>query len=423
MNQQLVASQAIEALRNGIPPQRGTQLYSVGHEKLIDGIKKFHLSQIGEVGKIRFVSGSWGAGKTHFFRLLREVALEHGCLVSNVELSVNEAPFNKFERVFYSIVRKVTTPSGYQAGTQSLSTPFAAVVQEALSRLGGVETGNANEITYEVVNRAYEKLMANKGIDIDFKKIIHEYWKTFVAEAAEKGIVDQTRAEILQWFAGEGSLATYRKRFGANKMVSRENAKLMLQSLAEFVKISGYKGLLILFDEAEQSYSPFTMRMSALRDAHNNLLHLINTIETLPGMFLIYATTPEFYTDHKRGIVIYGALAQRIGKPEDHIPKALDTIWNLDAVTPKLEDYREAARKIRALYAQAYQPDGSQLPDEKETAKIVDHLYEQHPSLSAIRFWRVLVAGLVRVFDNSMEGVTYTVPQLYNDVMDRLRED
>ncbi|MCY7385597.1 MAG: ATP-binding protein [Microcoleus sp. CAN_BIN18] len=67
-------TQVVESLRKGIPPQRGVDLYSVGNEKLILGIKRFHLSAIGEGGLIRFISGSWGAGKTHFFRLLREVA-------------------------------------------------------------------------------------------------------------------------------------------------------------------------------------------------------------------------------------------------------------------------------------------------------------------------------------------------------------
>jgi molybdopterin synthase sulfur carrier subunit len=39
----------------------------------------------------------------------------------------------------------------------------------------------------------------------------------------------------------------------------------------------------------------------------------------MPGLFLIYATTPDFFTDPKHGIVIYGALQGRIGKPEEDI--------------------------------------------------------------------------------------------------------
>jgi len=64
-------------------------------------------------------------------------------------------------------------------------------------------------------------------------------------------------------------------------------------------RLSGYQGLLIEFDEAEMAYS--TMRKAALREAHNNLLSLINNIEMIPGLFLIYATTPDFFNDPKHG--------------------------------------------------------------------------------------------------------------------------
>ncbi|KKG12533.1 BREX system ATP-binding domain-containing protein [Methanosarcina sp. 2.H.A.1B.4] len=409
----------IEALRRGLPPERGVGLYSVGHEKLINGIKRFHLSQIPEVGKIRFVSGSWGSGKTHFFRLLREVAFSENCLVSNVELNVNEAPLNKFERVFYSIVRNITTPSSYEIGIVEAS-PFSNVVFEALSKFGD-RGENDEEISYETYAKACEILMANKGIDIDFKKIIQEYWKTYLLEGAEKSIVDQKREEILQWFAGEGTKGVYRKNFGVNKMVSRDNAKIMLQSLSEFVKLAGYRGLVILFDEAEQSYS--TMRKSALRDAHNNLLSLINGIEALSGIFLVYATTPDFYIDSKHGIVVYGALSGRIGKPEDHPPKALDTVWNLDAVVPTLDNYHEVAKKIRSLYLETDPQTEELVMNEGELVSFVDDLYDLHPSLSSVRFWRVLVAGLIKKFDEQMEEEEVQTEQIYDDIMDLLREE
>jgi hypothetical protein len=195
----------------------------------------------------------------------------------------------------------------------------------------------------------------------------------------------------------------------------------MLQSLAGFVRLSGYKGLLILFDEAEQAYS--VMRKSALREAHNNLLSLINNIESLPGLFLIYATTPDFYTDPKHGIVIYGALSGRIGKPEERHPRALDTIWNLDAVETKLEDYQEAAKKIRGVYGLAYPEAESALPKEQVVTQKVAELFRMHPSLAAVRFWRLLVTALITDFDDHMEGEPRATQKLYDDVMDRLRED
>jgi hypothetical protein len=388
----------------------------------MNGVKKFHLSGVSERGIIRFISGSWGAGKTHFFRQLRETAFQNNCLVSNVELDVNSAALNKFQSVFSTIVRQIATPSSYDAGnTTPEAAPFGKVVRESLAWLATGTREIGTEVPYEHYTKATEALMSDHSIDIDFKKMIQKYWETFLPEAPDPTVVAQTRGEILQWFSGEGTVGAFRKRFGVGKIVSRENAKLMLQSLAGFVRLSGYKGLLILFDEAEQAYS--VMRKSALREAHNNLLSLINNIESLPGLFLIYATTPDFYTDPKHGIVIYGALSGRIGKPEDRHPRALDTIWNLDAVETTLEDYQQAAKKIRAVYALAYPEAESALPDEEAVTQKVAELYRIHPSLAAIRFWRLLVTALITDFDDHLEGEPRATEKLYDDVMDRLRED
>lgn len=352
MNSQVLAGQIIESLRSGIPPQRGVEQYAVGNERLIEGVKKYHLGSISDRGLIRFISGSWGAGKTHFFRLLRDVAFAEHCLVSTVELDVNNAALNKFERVFYAIIAHVTTPRATAEDEVGEVAPFGAVLREAMCYLGAGDGGYSGEITYEHFSKACESLMGDHGIDIDFKKMVQEYWKTFLPETQEAAVVEQARGEILQWFAGEGTVGAYRRRFDVNKMVSKQNAKLMLQSLANFVRLSGYRGLVILFDEAERAYS--VMRRVVLRDAHNNLLSLINNIESLAGLFLLYAMTPDFYTDPRHGIVIYGALQGRIGKPEDRRPRALDKIWNLDAVETSLKEYQAAATKIREIYLVAY---------------------------------------------------------------------
>jgi len=421
VDQRIVATQVVESLRKGIPPQRGVDLYSVGNEKLIDGIKKYHLSGIGDRGIIRFLSGSWGAGKTHFFRLLREVAFQHDCLVSNVELDLNSAALNKFEKVFYAIVSHVLTPTYYSEHGLLEAAPFGTVLRESLAYLATGTRSIANEITYEQYAKASELLMGNHAIDIDFKKVVQHYWQTFLPESADPVVVEQTRGEILQWFSGEGTVGQYRKRFGVSKMVSKENAKLMLQSLAGFVRQAGYRGLVILFDEAEQAYS--VMRKSALRDAQNNLLSLINNIESLSGLFLLYATTPDFYTDPKHGIVTYGALSGRIGKPEQRHPRALDTIWNLDAVETTLADYQAVANKICSIYATAFPEAQASLPTEAAVQETVAKLFHIHPSLAAIRFWRLLVSAVITDLDDHLEGEVRETEKLYDDVMARLKEE
>ena len=126
-------------------------------------------------------------------------------------------------------------------------------------------------------------LMGTNGIDIDFKRVICSYWETFLSKSTDHAALDERRSTLLQWFSGEGGIGFFRKECGVSKLVNRQNSRLMLQSLSSFSRLIGYKGLLILFDEAERSYS--SMRSSNLKQAHNNLLHLINTTEDTAGMF------------------------------------------------------------------------------------------------------------------------------------------
>ncbi|WP_416673614.1 BREX system ATP-binding domain-containing protein [Egbenema bharatensis] len=379
------------------------------------------MSSIGEKGTIRFISGSWGAGKTHFFRLFREVSFENNCLVSNVQLNADDAALNKFERVFYSIIKNIATPSCFEEGSGSEIAPFGQVLKESLAFLSKGSTSTENGFSYEDFVKAREALMVDRSIDIDFRKMVEKYWETFLPESPDPAIQEQNRAEILQWFSGEGSKSFYSKRFGVNKIVSKDNAKLMLQSLAGFIKLAGYRGLVILFDEAEQAYS--IMRKSSLKDAHNNLLSLINNIEALSGLFLIYATTPDFFNDPKHGIIIYGALSGRIGKPESRKPKALDKIWNFDEVSISLEDYQAAASKIRQVYTIAYPEAEAELPSNQKIKLFIKDLFSQHSEFAGVRFWRVMVTALVTCFDDCQEGEERTVEEIYVNVMDRLREE
>lgn len=410
------ALEVIESLRKGIPPKRYTSCYTAGTEDFLARVRKFHLESPSTRGKLRFVSGSWGAGKTHFLRLLREEAFDANYLVSTVELNVDSTPFNKFEQVFYDIIRNITSPEMYREGQLEHAAPFGEVLRRALL---AVPLGTHETVSHERFQEAKERLFAADGIDIDFRRVTAQYWETFLPDGGDVATLENTRGQLLQWFAGEGTMGIYRK-LGLQKVVNRANARLMLQSLSRLTTHIGYRGLVILFDEAEMSYS--TMRKSNLKQAHNNLLHLINSIDETEGLFLIYATTPDFYIDERHGITIYGALAQRIGKPEERPPRPLDRIWNLDHVESSLDDHLTAACKIRCIFVTAYPDFADFVPPEAELREYVTELMEAHPEFSRVSKWRVLVTGTVEALDARVQGEELPpAEQMHDDIMEKLR--
>lgn len=414
---QAEAEEVIESLRKGIPPKRYVSKYTSGNEDFLQKVRKLHLEGASTRGKLRFVSGSWGAGKTHFLRLLREEAFDANYLVSTVELNADSTPFNKFEQVFYDIVRNITSPQMYRQGRLDYAAPFGEVLRQALLKN---PTASEEAVSHERFQEAKEMLFADDAIDIDFRRVVAQHWETFLPEHGDVATLKNTRERLLQWFAGEGTLGMYRP-LGIQKIVTRANARLMLQSLSRFATHAGYRGLLILFDEAEMTYS--TMRKSNLKQAHNNLLHLINSIDESDGLFLIYATTPDFYMDERHGITIYGALAQRIGRPEDRPPRPLDRIWNLDSLKTSVDDHLNAASKIRGIYGIAYpdQLDEMAVTDE-ELREHISKLVEVHPEFSRVNTWRVVVTGTVEALDAKAQGEELQPPeQHHEDIMAKLR--
>ncbi len=419
MIEQSDAEQIIEGLRTGIPPKYGSKEYSAGNEAFLEQVRRRHLNAApGARGKIRFVSGSWGSGKSHFLSQIRDIAFEQNYLVSLVRLSKLETPFNKFEEVFYRIVKEIASPELARERYRGTE-PLGEVFRRNLFMSDSAATEGS--IAREIYDKATEAVMQNSLIDIDFRRLICRYWETFLPEAGDPVMLADRRSRILQWFSGEGTIGAYRKELGVQKLVDKSNARLMLQSLGCYASHAGYSGIVVLFDEAEMSYS--VMRRSELKTAHNNLLHLINSIEESPGLFLIYATTPDFYTDERHGIHTYGALSQRIGRPEDHEPRALDRVWNLDQVKPSPEEFDRAANNIRTLYAAAYPECATALLSDKELHDFVIKLHDVHPRFSAVGFWRVLVAALVHVFDLQGHGIDVPLTQAVHDqVMETLKE-
>ena len=413
------AAEIINKLRNGTPSTRYASYYSAGNSDFLESVQKRHLRKSPRAGRIRFVSGSWGSGKTHFLRLVREKAFESGFLVSTVELSADEAPFNKFEEVFRQIVRNITSPEMYADDDLYRSDPFGEVLKRIM--LKGIP-GPIESVPYDVLNDVVQNVMSENSIDIDFRRIVTNYLKTYIPDGSDQATLEETRGHLMQWFAGEGTIGDFRSKYGVQKMVNRSNARTMLTGLSRFtVNVGGYSGLLVLLDEAEHTYS--TMRRSSLKQAHNNLLHLINGIDHSQGVFLIYTATPDFFISDVYGIQTYGALAQRIGEPGDHPPKAVDRVWNLDRIETSLDQYQAAACKVREIYMVAEPESQEHVLSEDCLRARVEELVRSNPEFSPVRTWRVVITGTVKLLDFSADGEDApSAGELYDDVMADLRE-
>ena len=222
----------IESLRNGQPPRRFVRSFSVADEAFLDEVRNEHLEAATMFGRIRFVSGAWGSGKTHFLRLLREAAFEANHLVASVELDASEAPLNKFERVFHAIASSITSPEMYTDNDLDRTDPVGEVLRRALFTGAGEDPTGDPTIGSGPLRRAEEALFASPQMDPDFRRVIAAYWRTYLPDAGDSIAVEERRSLALSWFKGEGTAGQYRAALGTQKRVARDNARVMLQSLS-----------------------------------------------------------------------------------------------------------------------------------------------------------------------------------------------
>lgn len=415
------AASVIESLRSGQPPKRFVSSYSVGTDDFIEDVRVEHLESATMFGRIRFVSGTWGSGKTHFLRLLREAAFRSRHLVASVELDKDEAPLNKLERVFYRIAQSITSPEMYADNDLDRVDPLGEVLRRALFTSVGEDPDGAAVISQSGLRQAQEALFSAQNLDADFRRIVDGYWRTFSSDGGDSLALEERRALALSWFKAEGNLAPYRSAFAVQKMINRSNARVMLQSLARIARHLEYEGLVLLLDEGELSTS--MLRKADVRAAHNNLRHLIDGIQDNHGLFAVYAATPDFFLNSEYGIVTYGALAQRVGRPPDGPPAAYERVWNIDAVPTSDQDHQAAASRIRDVYLMARPGSEEKLVSDPDLRAHVSALVKLHPERSSVSTWRIVTQGAVDALDTTARGNLLDAPgEAYRTIRRRIGE-
>ncbi len=97
----------IEGLRKGIVPTEYVSFFTVGRQnwlKFVEEDLDYFIANGG--GKVRFINGDYGDGKTHFMSVIQQLALQKNFASSFVVLT-RDVPIHKFEVVYQEIVSQL----------------------------------------------------------------------------------------------------------------------------------------------------------------------------------------------------------------------------------------------------------------------------------------------------------------------------
>lgn len=349
-----------ESLRKGLVPERGIDTFAVGIEKQRGELhRQLELAGGGE-GTIKFLRGGYGCGKTFMARLALLDAQERGFATSFVVVSDNDLKFHRFDDVYRKVMTELGTSTCPRGALSDILDRWIARVEDALIAAG--EDEDAADFDEKVQQRLEADLASLTGGQApqDFIRVIQTIFRLKQAgEVSEAGA-------LISWLCGSGNVAAASKKVaGIKGDIGSRDALDYLRGVLEIVKAAGYKGLLIVIDEAE---TILRMRSDSRHKSLNGIRQIADAAGSYPGMLWLFTGTPEFF-DTRHGVAGLTPLHDRIRFLKQGAFASLRQA-QLELVPFDAERLRSVALRLRELY-----PSGNRsVLEERVSLDFIDRL-------------------------------------------------
>ena len=303
----------INSLRKGVVPSTNLDNFTVGRGDLLSKVNK-NLQEVGyDKSIVRFINADLGQGKTHLLYLLRELAFEQGFAVSLVTLSQQESPLHKFLEVYHKIMW----------GIRTKEQPDRPALDNILDRW--------LNLMRDKVRGQVQQLI--QFLPDEVKNVLIAYHT--VTNPITPNHYDQQK--ILAFLSGKKIYVKDLRKMGIDLRIEENNALFMLGIMARLFRHLGFKGIVVLFDEAEAIHS--LSHYIHKEKAYKNLLQIIDQSRQFSSCYFVYSTTPSFFDNY----FSFWPRNQKINA---------DDIYELAPLTK--EELYDLAKKIFAIYCSAY---------------------------------------------------------------------
>lgn len=297
-----VSTALINSLGAGVVPRVGLEHIAVGREKELNSLLQ-NLNDISEgVAAFRFIIGNYGSGKSFILQMLRNRAMEQGFVVADADLSTgrrlagsNNEGLATYRELMSHLATK-TRPDG-GALVAILEGWINKIQQEVVKETGMRPNDEGFDDQVETKIREVVHYIEDLVHGFDFGNVIIAYWRSYRLDD------DELKNASLRWLRGEFNTKTEaRAALGVRVIIDDDTWYDYIKLLAKFVAEIGYKGLLILVDEAVNLYQIST---TVTREKnYNRLLGMFNDTmqckaENL-GIFI--GGTSQFLEDPNRGL-------------------------------------------------------------------------------------------------------------------------
>ncbi len=332
----------VQSLRAGVVPRAGQQHIQVGRVEEVKALIG-DLDRIADGGSgIRFVIGEFGSGKTFFLYLIRSIALEKRLVTLHADLTPDRrihATGGQARALYQEMVRNLSTRAKPDGGAlPSMIERFVA---------SAIDAARERSVKPEVVIRERLSSLSEMVNGYDFAEVIAAYWK-----GHDSGN-ETLKSDAVRWLRGEFSTRTdARTALGVRTIVDDANVYDQLKLLARFVRLAGFAGTIVCWDELVNLYKLANTR--ARNTNYEQILRVLNDClqGSAEGLGFLLGGTPEFLLDTRKGLYSYQALQSRLAEnrfAKDGLVDYSGPVLRLANLTP--EDLFVLLGKLRYVYA------------------------------------------------------------------------
>lgn len=298
-----------------------TEQLTCGIQFLTDFWREKYLQEYIRNGgsKIKFVTGRTGSGKTHFLRLMTAIALKEN--YKTIHFSAKDVWMHDFKEIYVEIfhqcdifkfLKDVSHHLIQEMGFDYHDIPEGMKFIDYLSGNGMGDALTKREIRTQLRQLFLDNPMMDNNFALACSMLTGSILGYPILE-------EQNQELLLSWLEGDRSvkLSQLRAMDFYPSRITKYNARHMLRSLAELVRMGGYSGLFITIDDMEVLISRSsleTVHYTKMKreDTYESIRQLIDDIDSMKNIMFVYAFDRELIDNENAGLKSYQALWMRI---------------------------------------------------------------------------------------------------------------
>ena len=242
---------------------------------------------------------------------MRGYAVEKGFVCADADLSPERRLSSSNGgglATYRELIKNLSTKSSPDGGALSqMISKWLSDIQYVVTESGIYPDSPAFE--KEVSSRIYTVLREiETGVGaFDFARVMDMYYRAW------RDSDERKQSDCLRWLRGEfGTKTEARAVLSVSGVINDENWYDYIKLMAAFVRRIGYGGLVVFIDECVNLYK-IPNRVSRENNYEKILAIFNDTLQgKAEGLEIIFAGTPQFLEDTRRGLFSYEALRSRL---------------------------------------------------------------------------------------------------------------